>query len=137
MQQQRKNQCEFHPASSIEGVIDVLVRQPRFGSPALGPEGIRHTDYSGNANNTLRCRSVLNSLAQEPPGLSVILPLHRLPLKLVIEPVTGSGMGDSMVTFGPPPWADACREFMIVPITASTLNTTALPITVADGYFRQ
>jgi hypothetical protein len=44
---------------------------------------------------------------------------------LVTEPVTGSGMGDSMVTFGPPPWADACREFMIVPITASTLNTAA------------
>jgi hypothetical protein len=29
-----------------------------------------------------------------------------------------------MVTVGPP-WADACREFMIVPITASTLNTAA------------
>jgi hypothetical protein len=43
----------------------------------------------------------------------------------VVEPVTGSGMGDTMVTFGPPSWADACREFIIVPITASTLNTAA------------
>jgi hypothetical protein len=33
-------------------------------------------------------------------------------------------MGDSMVTRGPP-WADACREFMIVPITANALNTAA------------
>jgi hypothetical protein len=45
----------------------------------------------------------------------------------VVEPVTGTGMGDTMATFDTLPWswADACREFMIDPITASKLNTAA------------
>jgi hypothetical protein len=62
-----------------------------------------------------------------------VIPTFHVPLcvaatgpEMVVEPVTGSGMGASMVTFGPPPWADACLEFIIVPITAT-------PLLLSDG----
>jgi hypothetical protein len=43
------------------------------------------------------------------------------------EPVTCKGIDCTTLTAKPPggPWAAACREFMIVPMSASTLNTAA------------
>jgi hypothetical protein len=68
-------------------------------------------------------------------GVPPVIPTFHGPLCVaatapdtVVEPLTGSGNGDTMATFvGPLPWswADACREFMIVPITASRLNAAA------------
>ena len=43
---------------SNEGALYNSQVHPGF-RPRCGPEGSRHTDYSGDANNTLRCRRVL------------------------------------------------------------------------------